>query len=445
MVFFGTSGIRELCPEILDSKFAFFFAQNIAAFKKNFVLGYDGRPTGQMLINACIAGILQQGRDVYNVGLCPSPTLANYSKKLNTIGIMITASHNPLCYNGIKIFENGKEFDKEKEKRLQYILERKTTKKPVEWNKVGKIFFAENDAKISHVALLEKIFDVDHIKQRQPRILLDCANLSCSKFAVDLFKRYVFVLEKNCTPFTIPDRGIEPNQENLQKLSQEIKNLDIDFAIAYDGDGDRAVVLDENGELIGLDVQLAIAIDYLLEKTKAKAVVSTVESSLLIKDVVKKHNAKLFLTPVGSRHVAIKMKQTNAVFGGEPCGEYIFKNGVGSPDGLATSLLFAEIFSKKESLRVLKKNYKTYPIKRLKISCEKNQKFIFMKKLEKIWPFNSKIKIDGLMAREDWGWILIRPSGTENFIRITAEAYNQKDLDQNIKKLEEIVNGLTDS
>jgi phosphoglucosamine mutase len=199
-------------------------------------------------------------------------------------------------------------------------------------------------------------------------------------------------------------------------------------------------VLDEKGEMIGLDVQLAIAIDYILEKTKAKAVVCTVESSLLIKDIVKKHNAKLFLTPVGSRNVAIKMRQTNAVFGGEPCGEYIFKNALSSPDGLATSLLFAEIFSKKESLHNLKKIYKTYPIKRLKISCQKNQKSLFMKKLEKNWPFKTKLKIDGLMAQEDWGWVLVRPSGTENFIRITIEAYTQKDLDQNLKKLEEVIN-----
>ena len=442
MVFFGTSGIRDLSPEILDCNFAFKFGQAISNFKKKFIIGYDGRPTGQMLLNASIAGLLQQGKDVYNLDLCTSPTLANYSNKLNTIGIMITASHNPLCYNGIKIFENGKEFDKNKEKKLESILEKKITTKPVQWNKVGKIFFAQEDAKASHISLLEKIFDINTIKQRKIRILLDCANLAAVAVAPMMFRKFdAIVLEKNCTPFLSPDRAIEPNYENLKKLSQEIKNLDIDFAIAFDGDGDRAVVLDEKGEMIGLDVQLAIAIDYILEKTKAKAVVCTVESSLLIKDIVKKHNAKLFLTPVGSRNVAIKMRQTNAVFGGEPCGEYIFKNALSSPDGLATSLLFAEIFSKKESLHNLKKIYKTYPIKRLKISCQKNQKSLFMKKLEKNWPFKTKLKIDGLMAHEDWGWVLVRPSGTENFIRITIEAYTQKDLDQNLKKLEEVING----
>ncbi|MCX8163275.1 MAG: hypothetical protein N3D10_01840 [Candidatus Micrarchaeota archaeon] len=434
MSLFGTSGIRDLCPEKIDAKFAFEFGQTVAKFSKKIVIGFDGRPTGQMLLEAAVAGASEQKATCYNLGICSTPTLCYYSKIKNALGIMITASHNPLEYNGFKIFEKGKEATKKLENKVEQQLFR--AKKIPKYFEVGKIKLVE-DALEKHLMLLKKLFDVNKIRKENIKLLVDCANLATSISSPKVLESFgVSVIKKNCEIGKIPDRNIEPNEQNLKNLA--LIEQEFDFAIAHDGDGDRAVVLDQNGKMLGLDLQLAMAVDYILKKTKTKSIVLTVESSLLLKDIVKQNNAKLYLTAVGSRAVAEKMRQTSALFGGEPCGEYIFAKGVGCPDGLATALLFCQIFAFEGGFENLKKSYKTYPIKRIKLPANKEEKKALLQKLEKNWPFKTKIKIDGLRAQEEWGWILVRPSGTENYIRITIEAYTKKELEENLKKVLEV-------
>jgi phosphoglucosamine mutase len=446
MTLFGTSGIRGIYPQKINSYFFIEFARAISKdLAKKVVVGFDGRKSGIALIESLKGALNEQGKEVYDLGICPSPTLANYTKKLNTIGLMITASHNPIEYNGIKIFYKGKEAPKELEQKMEknFLNPKMKLDVKLDWRKAAgqkKIF----DAHIEHLKTLKKIFELEKlktkIKKNSLNILVDCANLAASNTYTKIFEQLgIKIIKNNCELFKIPDRAIEPNEQTLSNLEQKIKELDIDLAIAYDGDGDRAVVLDETGKTLGLDVQLAIAADYIIKKTKTKKIVSTSESSILLKEIVQKNKAKLYLTPVGSRYVYQKIKKINAKFGGEPCGEYIFNGGVGSPDALASSLLFFEIYLNEGALSQIKKDYKNYPISRIKINCENSKKQKVMQILEKKWPYKTKTKLDGLRADEQWGWVLVRPSGTEEYIRITIQTYKQEELENNLKIIKEVV------
>ncbi|MEM4137423.1 MAG: hypothetical protein QXF48_01985 [Candidatus Anstonellaceae archaeon] len=436
MALFGTSGIRDICPRNLDIGSAFELGQTAAKFSKKIVVGYDGRPTGQMLLNALIAGITQQKSNCLNIGICTTPTLCWYTKITKSLGIMITASHNPLEYNGFKIFQNGLEASAELEKKIEKSL--KNTKKRPKYFEVGEIKIEDKQAIQRHFEILKRNFDFAKIKKENLKILIDCANLAASITSVSILEKFgITLIKKNCEIGKKPDRKIEPNEESLKNLTK-IKEK-FDFAIAHDGDADRAIILDQNANMIGLDVQLAIASEYFLKNFSEKKIVSTIESSLILKEVVKKYNAQLYLSAVGSRAVAQLMRKTSAPFGGEPCGEYIFKNSVGCPDGIATALLFCQIYINEGKLSKIKEKYKVYPIKRIKIKVEKEEKKIFMQKIEKLWPFSTKIKIDGLRAEEEWGWILVRPSGTEDYIRITIEAYKEKDLEENLERILQVI------
>jgi phosphoglucosamine mutase len=212
-----------------------------------------------------------------------------------------------------------------------------------------------------------------------------------------------------------------------------------DFAIAHDGDADRAIIVADDGKLLGLDTQLAIAVMHILDKNPHAKIVSTVESSLSLREIVESYKAELQITPVGSAKVASLMRENGAVFGGEPCGEYVFANALPTPDGIMSGAFFAQIFSDGQKLSSLAKKVKTYPIMRDKIACKNELKQTAMSKIKAKWPFCTPNTIDGLRSDEKWGWVLVRPSGTEPYIRITIEAKDDNELKKQFNVIKTIV------
>lgn len=227
-------------------------------------------------------------------------------------------------------------------------------------------------------------------------------------------------------------RPSEPNAKNLAMLSEKIRETGADFGVAHDGDADRCVVLDEKGEMLAFDVQLSIMIEHELSKSRNKKIVSTTESSLLIRETVEKNGGHLIVTPVGSVFVGEALERENALFGGEPCGEYLYQKGVHVPDAIHAVAKFLEIYLEKGQFSKLKKQYKTYPIYRDKFrSADKNKAIEEIKSGVKT---SGKINDeDGIRVDEEDGWFLIRPSGTEPVIRLTME-YNDKEKLENKKK-----------
>ncbi len=441
MALFGTSGIRMPCPEKLDAAMAMKVGAAAAKAGGNgggaggrgagrpFVVGYDGRRTGQMLKSAISAGAASVGAGIIDLGLCATPTLALHTQSVSGMGAMITASHNPPEYNGIKLFENGREAPKEVEALVERAVEGDVSPELAEWKKAGQTADGREMATQKHMNLALSLIDSSMVKRKNPKIALDCGNAAaCALMPMLLEKAGCTVVAINSSEPGNFTRGLEPTEANLMELSSEIVSCGADFGIAHDGDADRAIILDENGRMLGLDAQLAIAVREMMEKNqkaKQKIIVSTVESSLSLREIVEGNGWKLEITPVGSLYVAERMRKIGACFGGEPCGEYIFPSGVQMPDGLMAGAFFAEIFARKGKLSKLAEKIKTYPMLRERLPCANEKKGKAMEKIEKNWPFSKPKKEDGLRSEEKWGTVLVRPSGTEPIIRITLEAKNE--------------------
>ncbi len=442
MALFGTSGIRMKCPSELTPTLA--MGVGAAAGGKNaaFVVGYDGRPTGQMIKAAVAAGAASAGARVVDIGLCATPTLALHTQKVEGRGAMITASHNPPEYNGIKLLENGKEASKKIEGEVGEIVGGRKKAALAEWGEAGGVENEEALARESHAELILSKIDVAAIKKKNPTVVVDCGNAAALALMPELLER------AGCSVVAINSdspgnfaRGLEPTEENLHELSSEIISCGADLGIAHDGDADRAIIFDEKGKMLGLDAQLAIAVQEILECTKAKKpiVVSTVESSLSLRETVEGAGAHLEITPVGSLFVAERMRKVGAIFGGEPCGEYIFPDGVQMPDGLMAGLFFVKIFCKRGKLSELAGKVKTYPMIREKVPCENGKKGKAMASIAKNWPFSKPKTEDGLRSDEKWGWVMVRPSGTEPIIRITLEAKNGSEAKNRANEIRELV------
>ncbi len=436
---FGTSGIRGLYGNDVTEKLAMKLA-NIFA-EKDVIVARDTRTTGEALAFAVISGVLGKGKNAIYLGVVPTPTLALATQKYKCQGIMVTASHNPPEYNGLKLYENGKEITREIEKKLEqrYANEQMQLS---EWGSVGKRIVY--DAAIAeHIQLIKENVDARLISAKKPKVVVD-ANGAGTVITANVLRELgcdVIEINAQLTGFA---RASEPNSENLKALAAKVRETHADLGVGHDGDADRAVVVDEKGEVLALDVQLAIMAENELsvakKQKKKPVIVSTVEASLCVREAVETNGAEVLITPVGSLYVSEVLEREGAVFGGEPCGEYVFANGLSVPDGILTAAKFVEIFCKKGRLSELKKKYKTYPMIRDKFKCDNSKKYEIVKTIANSVKITGKRIIDdGLRIDEDDGWFLIRASGTEPYVRLTIEYKTKEKLEQRKKELSEII------
>ncbi len=422
---FGTSGIRGIYGKEVNEELAVKIG-NIFP-KETVVVARDIRKSGKTLSMALISGILSKGYDVIDIGIATTPTLALASKNMNCDGIMITASHNPPEYNGLKFFFKGGEIPKERELEIAEKYKNEDIAF-CSWNKIGKIQKYE-DAVLDHIKLIKKMIDIDLIKKKNPKVVLDC-NGPASLIAPKLMEEIGCKVIPINTSIEKFERASEPNKKNLSGLLKKVIETGADFGIGYDGDADRAIVVDETGCILPFDVQLALIIENEIAGLAGeKKVVTTIEASLIVKEAIEKNNAEYAITPVGSIFVSKEMKKDNGIFGGEPCGEYIFKNGVSSPDGILTGAKFAEIFCRCGKFSKLIKKYAQHPIVREKFECENSKKYEVVEKIKgKINIEGEKRVDDGIRIDQKDGWFLIRASGTEPYIRLTMEYKDDKKL-----------------
>lgn len=417
---FGTSGIRGVYGEKITEDLALHignvFAQN------ELVIGRDLRDSGLSLKNALCAGALAKGCDVIDIEIVPTPTVAFSGKR----GIMITASHNPSEYNGFKLIEEKKE--------IGIALQSEITKKIS-----GKISFGKNGNYSRDFSILEdhKNSIKKNIKtKKKPKVVIDCngAAATISPYLLAELGCQVISLNSSKDCFNRPS---EPNEKNLGHLSRMVVNCDADFGIAHDGDGDRCIIIDDKGQVLPFDIQLAMMIENELIGTNNKKIVTTVESSLAIRKTVEELGGSLYITPVGSTHVAEKMIENNAIFGGEPCGEYIYKEGVKVPDGPMAAAKFLEIFENGKISEQRKKYSHGFIVR---------EKYYSKNKDNAITAIENQIKIDGKIRKDDGirideedGWFLIRKSGTEPIIRLTMEYETKEKLFLRKKELISII------
>ena len=438
MAKFGTSGMRGKFGEEITAGLAIRLGQAVVTRKgMRVAVGRDSRATGPLLEQALISGILSAGGIALRAGIVPTPTLALAVRNHADFGVMITASHNPPEYNGFKLLGKEGEAGKEVEERIEKAVGKEM--KVADWQNIGESVRLDGVVR-EHMDLVLKLVDVPLIRRKAPKVVVDCGNgAACSIMPALLKEAGCKVVAVNAEPSGQFARGLEPNEENLAEAAKLVKAVGADLGIAHDGDADRAIAIDERGELLGLDAQLALICGEELAKRKG-TVVSTIEASLAVKEAVESNGGKLVVTKVGSLHVAREMRKLGAVFGGEPCGEYIFTGGVPMPDGMLAGLRLVELFCRKGKLSALKAKVKTYPIKRARF--ESKDKEAAMRKIapEVRKAFKGKFfEEDGVRVDFEGGWVLVRASGTEPIVRITAEAKDERLLGGAYSKAEAIV------
>lgn len=461
---FGTSGIRGIYGKDITEELAYRIV-NVFAEENDLVIGRDTRTTGINLEKACVQGINAAGKNALLLGIVPTPTVALATVKLNCNGIMITASHNPESYNGFKLFKDGREISRAEEREFEKKFNDKRNR--IIKNNSNKFENADYDYTIidDHKTMIKNLIDTGAISRKKPKVVVDCngAAATITPYLLREIGCKVISMNAELQGFNRPS---EPTKENLTALANAVKATNADLGIAHDGDGDRCIIIDDKGEILGLDLQLAMIIEHELKKNGKKnnknkdsknekhddnkTIVSTVEASLMIRETVENNKGSIIITPVSSVYVSEKLEKEKACFGGEPCGEYIFKDAYHhAPDGILAAAKFVEILAANASnglnkLSELRKKYKTYPMLREKFKCENKNKLEviknIIKKINNIKNIDGKRnEEDGLRVDEQDGWFLIRASGTEPIIRLTMEYKDRKKLEERANELREII------
>jgi phosphoglucosamine mutase len=428
---FGSSGVRGIVNNFLTPNLAcnvgLAAASQIQA--KKAIVGRDTRVSGLMLKEALISGLIACGVEVKVLDIVPTPVLAYLTKKLNAdLGFMLTASHNPAQYNGIKIFDKtGLAYSDKKQKNIENRVKEKNYTL-VDWQHVGKS--EKIDAIFNYVEMVKKIVRL----QKKWKLVIDPGCGATFSVGPKLFQNCGCNLTVlNAQPDgTFPARKSEPTEKSLKNLSRIVKLLDSDIGIAFDGDGDRVAFIDKNGKFMDLDRLLAAFAGYVLRRTDGGTVVTNVEASMCFETIAKKFNGKVIRTKVGDIYLSEAIKMSKAVFGGEPCGAWIHPQVHYCPDGpLSGVLLLKALEEEDKSLNEFIAKVPKFITLRENIFCKDKIKNKILKnlkeKIKSIFPNFANIStVDGIRVALENGWILIRPSGTEPLIRVTVEGESLK-------------------
>ena len=430
--FFGTNGIRGIFNETITLEFLHDMTLSIATyFKKGPILvGFDGRNSSPLITKVITATLNSAGLDCYIAGLVPTPCLEYVVKKLGYAGgIMITASHNPPEYNGIKpAAKDGVEISREDELEIEDIyLNKKWIANPPKWGKTGKEERAIQfyiDGIVSHV-------DSKKIKSNKLKVVLDLGNGAQATAAPVLCQNLQCdaILLNEKIDGTFPGRGSEPTPQNLSALSNTVVSNNADFGIAFDGDGDRSIFCDNNGKILSGDKSALLLTKYILKKNPKSTVVTCLNSGLSIESVTNQFDANVIRTKVGSVEVSRKMVPINALIGFEENGGFMYGKHNSVRDGCMTLALMLDLLT--SSGKNLSEEVSDLPLSfttKDKVHCSKNDVKKLISKLKDEYPKSDTT--DGIKITFDQKtWVMIRPSGTEPIIRIYAEAETQQKLD----------------
>ena len=428
---FGTNGVRGVFSEDFSLEFVNDLVMSLASyFKKGKILvGYDGRHSSPIVAKIVSSALNYSGLDCYMAGLVPTPCLEYATKKLGYDGgLMITASHNPPQYNGIKpVASDGVEISREDERKIEQIFDEKNW---IKTDTFGKSF-EETNVISTYIAGITSLIDVDSIKAKKFKVCLDLGNGAQSVTARQLCEKL------ECDVHTIneeingdfPGRGSEPTPQNLEELSNLVIDTNSNFGIAFDGDGDRSIFCDETGKILTGDSSALLLCDYLLQQYPNSQVVTCLNSGNVIENIVKKSNSCVVRTKVGSVEVSRRMVSDDALVGYEENGGFMFGNHNHVRDGAMTLALMLDLLSKSELN--LSQNIQNLPpsfTTKTKMECSLEQSKIVISELLKEFPDSNTS--DGIKIQVDENnWVMIRPSGTEPIIRIYGESNSQQNLD----------------
>jgi len=443
---FGTTGVRGVFNKTFTADTALKLGLSLGTYIKNgkVLVGKDTRVCASIIESAFIAGLASCGCDVYQLGVVTTPTLAYLTKKFKCkTGVIITASHNPPEYIGVKFWSNTGQGYKREEEEIEKIYERGEFKK-VSWDSVGKIHTINNPEKY-HIQDIMRLIDYKRIRAREFKLVADIGN-GAAYSIIPLLTR-----ELNCTTVTLnsqpdgffPGRQSAPSKSNLTTLIKIMEGGGYDLGVAFDGDADRIAFIDNEGSFIPGDV-LIIALSRYLLKNKPGRIVTTIESSIAVEEYVKLTGGEVIWTPVGDINISVGVSEYNAVFGGEECGVFIWPEFHLGPDSIMSLARILEILAKEDiTMKDFVKGISIYPVIRETVDCPDEKKdHVMAKASSEILKMDGVINVntlDGLNIIAEWGRALIRPSGTEPLIRITVEGKDTSKCKEVMVKIKELL------
>ena len=442
---FGTDGIRGIVGETLTAEMAYRVGQAVATIlaeekqsAPEITIGKDTRISSDMLESALIAGICSVGGNVVPLGVIPTPAVAFLTiQRKADAGIVISASHNPYEHNGIKVFNSqGYKLPDETEARIEELILGDAPIPEKTGKEIGVMIRGMAEARKNYIDYL-----VDTIEDDLSglRICVDCANGSASATAPELFENFKARAD---VMHAVPN-GININNHcgstHLDSLAEIVVNDGYDIGVAYDGDADRCLMIDEKGQIIDGDKIMAVcALDMRARgKLSGNTIVATVMSNLGLHEFCKKENINLICTDVGDRHVLEKMAECGYSIGGEQSGHMIYKDYATTGDGELTSLQFLQILKRSgKKASELIACCAQYPqvLLNVKVSPQRGIKERIMASEELKAAVEAKEKELGTDGR-----ILLRPSGTEPLIRVMVEAKTEEMANQYAEELVEVV------
>lgn len=439
--YFGTDGIRGIANKDLTPELAFEVGRAGAFIlthgeKGKILIGKDTRASGDMLEASLIAGITSMGLDVITLGVIPTPAVAYLTRKYGAVaGIVISASHNPGEYNGIKFFnKDGLKLDDNIEEKIEKILnkEKEVDFRPT-GNDVGKVYREKNGAK-DYKEFLKKSINID---LKGIKVAMDCGNGALYKIGPEIIKELngeVICVNKNPDGMNINKDCGSTNHKVIQEL---VKKENAHIGLSFDGDADRIIAVDENGDLIDGDHILAICATHLKRNGKLKnnTVVGTVMTNIGLDIYLEELGINIVKTTVGDRYILQEMLKNDFVLGGEQSGHILFLEHNTTGDGMATGLHLLEVLiESKKPLSSLRDLMKSYPQILINAKVDNKNKYNYLEDdiiKEEIEKIEDKFHGNGR--------VVIRPSGTEPLVRVMIEGENQDEITGIAKNLAMVI------
>ena len=441
--YFGTDGVRGIANDKLTSRLAYrigrFLGQYPNGKKTKILIGRDTRLSGSMLDCALISGVTSSGGDVYELGITTTPSISYLVENGDyDFGVMISASHNPFFDNGIKIFSpNGEKCPADIETEIEKYIESDSDYLPLPKNAgLGRLVIAQSE--------VEKYLDYVSSKAKgdysKIRALIDCANGSASVTA-----KKVFIDRLGLNADIIFDEfdGMNINNNcgstHLENLKMKVKKGKYDIGIAFDGDADRCLFVDEDGNDVDGDMTMYINAMYLKKtgKLKDNKIVLTVMSNLGLKKVLEQKGLSYEEVSVGDKYVQAKLKEKHLSLGGEQSGHVIFNEDLNTGDGMLTAIHTLNVMcAENASLKQLNADFVKYPQVLQNVGVSNKEAIMENEDLKK----RIKNLEDGLNGD---GRILVRPSGTEQLVRVMVEAKSIEICKSIAGELVSFINGLS--
>lgn len=434
----SVSGIRGIIGDGLDPEVLVKFITAYADFvvKGTVVVGRDARISGEMVQSVVTGTLLAKGLNVVDIGICPTPTVQLTVKKLNAEGgIAISASHNPNEWNALKLLNSTGQFmSPEENKTLMKLLD-SGKKNFKQWNELGKKTYSDGVKDHVKNVLNLKYIDVNEIRKRTFKVLVDCVNGAGVYVIPDLLREFgCDVNEMNCEKSGIFPRFPEPLPENLKETMKAVKESKADLGVVVDPDVDRLVLITEKGEPFGEENTITQAVKFILSKQKGNVVVN-LSTTRAVDDVTKIEGCQVFRSPVGEANVVKKMKEVKAVIGGEGSGGVIYPAlhyGRDALVGIAITLQHLTEFGK--PISELKKVLPEYFIAKKKIELGDIKPDAIINSLISKYKSEKINTDDGLRIDFDDHWVHLRKSNTEPIVRIITEAETKAKAEELSKK-----------